>query len=83
MHYAWYAGAKLEQVIVSLPEELQTSFADALAAERAGDVAKAAAEYQAGVKLSAGVLKEHPELKAAIAPTLQQIMAHAKQLATQ
>ena len=68
-------------VIAQLPAELQAKFAGAVGAERAGGLAKAAAEYQAGVKLSAGHLKEHPETKAEIAPKLQQIMAHAKQLA--
>lgn len=75
------SGARLERVIGELPDELQAKFSDAVAAERAGEAAKAAAEYQAGVKLSAGYLKEHPDAKPAIAPTLQQIMGHAKQLA--
>ena len=75
------AGTKLQRVIDELPDALQTRFADAVAAERAGETSKAAAEYQAGVKLSAGFLKEHPEVKATIAPKLQEIMAHAKQLA--
>ena len=75
------AGTKLQRVIDELPDALQTRFADAVAAERAGETSKAAAEYQAGVKLSAGFLKEHPEMKATIAPKLQEIIAHAKQLA--
>lgn len=76
------AGTKIERAIGELPDALQARFTDAVAAERAGETAKAAAEYQAGVKLSAGFLKDHPEMKTAIAPKLQEIVAHAKQLAT-
>ena len=68
-------------VIAQLPAELQAKFAGAVAAERSGELAKASAEYQAGAKLSAGYLKEHPETKGEIAPKLQQVMGHAKQLA--
>lgn len=77
------AGTKLECVIKELPNALQTRFTDAVAAERAGETARAATEYQAGVKLSAGFLKDYPEMKSSIAPKLQNIMAHAKQLAVQ